>query len=318
MGANRAVRSDQPVFQQTDSLLKETGFLKQFTDKYSEGRGKALIYSCAALMIFAVVAITAFLLYEGLRLFIVDHINPFKFIIGTSWMPAAGGFGALPLICGSLAVTFAAGLLATPIAIGSAIFMTELSKKWGTRIMQPVLEILAGIPSVVYGLIGLLVIVPFMRIHFGGSGFSLLAGALVVGIMILPTITSIAADSINAVSSSLREASYAIGGTKWQTIWNVVLPAAKSNLITAVVLGMSRAFGEALAVSMVVGNAPMMPNSLHSFVDPIATLTTEITSTMSSSTGTQLDALWSLGLILLVISYVFIIIIRFISRKKVA
>jgi phosphate transport system permease protein len=213
-----------------------------------------------------------------------------------------------------MAVTFLAALIATPIAIGTAIFMAEIAKKWGAKIMQPVIEILVGIPSVVYGLIGLSIVVPFMRQHFGGSGFNLITGAIVVGIMILPTVASIAADSIRAVPDSLRQASYAIGATKWQTIWRVVIPAAGSSLLTAIILGMSRAFGEALAVQMVIGNARNIPASI---LDPSATLTTIITLSMGhTTTGSVLnDALWSLGLILLLISYVFIVIIRFLGRR---
>lgn len=300
------------------SLLKEKGLLKRFTDRYSEDRGKALIYSCALLMILAVVAITLFLTIQGLRSFVVDHLNPWAFVTGTEWYPDRAenpSFGAFPFIYGSIVVTLLAALIATPIAIGTAIFMAELSKKWGQKIMQPIIEILVGIPSVVYGLIGLSVIVPFMREHFGGSGFNILAGAMVVGVMILPTVASIAADSIRAVPDALREASFAIGGTKWQTIWRVIIPAAGSNLMTAIVLGMSRAFGEALAVQMVIGNTRIIPSSI---LQPGATLTTIITSSMGeSTTGSVLnDALWSLGLILLIISYIFIVILRFLSKRR--
>ncbi|MDF2911504.1 MAG: pstC [Sporolactobacillus laevolacticus] len=299
-------------------LINEKGLLGRLTDRTSESRGKVLIYSSAILMIVAVTAITLFLTIQGLRSFVVDHLNFWTFITGTQWYPDRAqnpSFGAFPFIFGSMAVTFLAALIATPIAIGTAIFMAELAKKWGTKVMQPIIEILVGIPSVVYGLIGLSLIVPFMRVHFGGSGFNLLAGAIVVGIMILPTVASIAADSIRAVPDSLRQASYAIGATKWQTIWRVVIPAAGSSLVTAIVLGMSRAFGEALAVQMVIGNVVALPKSIF---DPSATLTTIITLSMGhTTTGSILnDALWSLGFILLLISYVFIVIIRFLSRRR--
>ncbi|EST13546.1 phosphate ABC transporter permease subunit PstC [Sporolactobacillus laevolacticus] len=299
-------------------LINEKGLFWRLTDRTSESRGKVLIYSSAILMIVAVTAITLFLTIQGLRSFVVDHLNFWTFITGTQWYPDRAqnpSFGAFPFIFGSMAVTFLAALIATPIAIGTAIFMAELAKKWGTKVMQPIIEILVGIPSVVYGLIGLSLIVPFMRVHFGGSGFNLLAGAIVVGIMILPTVASIAADSIRAVPDSLRQASYAIGATKWQTIWRVVIPAAGSSLVTAIVLGMSRAFGEALAVQMVIGNVVTLPKSIF---DPSATLTTIITLSMGhTTTGSILnDALWSLGFILLLISYVFIVIIRFLSRRR--
>ncbi|MDD9147901.1 MULTISPECIES: phosphate ABC transporter permease subunit PstC [unclassified Sporolactobacillus] len=300
------------------SLLREKGLIKRFTDRYSESRGKVIIFGSAIIVIVAVVAITLFLTLQGLRSFFVDHINFWTFITGTDWNPDQTknpSFGAFAFIFGSMSVTLLSALIATPVAIGSAIFMAELAKKWGQKLLQPVIEILVGIPSVVYGFIGLTTIVPFMRVHFGGSGFNLLAGAIVVGIMILPTVTSIAADSIRAVPDSLREASYAIGATKWQTIWRVVIPAAGSSLITAIVLGMSRAFGEALAVQMVIGNATKFP---HSIFDPTATLTTIITLSMGDTiSGSRVnDALWSLGLILLIISYIFILILRLLSRRR--
>ncbi|RYL94611.1 phosphate ABC transporter permease subunit PstC [Sporolactobacillus sp. THM19-2] len=307
-----------PSLDTRSNLLKQKGILKRFTDRNSEDRGKLFIYSSAFLVIIAVLAITLFLTIQGLRSFVVDHLNPWSFLTGTEWYPDRAGnpsFGAFPFIYGSVVVTLLAALIATPIAVGTAIFMAELSKKWGQKIMQPIIEILVGIPSVVYGLIGLSIVVPFMREHFGGSGFNMLAGAIVVGIMILPTVASISADSIRAVPDSLREASYAIGGTKWQTIWRVVIPAAGSSLITAIVLGMSRAFGEALAVQMVIGNTRVIP---HSLLDPGATLTTVITSSMGETTAGSVtnDALWSLGLILLIISYIFIIILRFLSKRR--
>ncbi|RYL93805.1 phosphate ABC transporter permease subunit PstC [Sporolactobacillus sp. THM7-4] len=318
MGINKTVTRRSFENKPESSLLKDKGLIKRFTDRNSEGRGKLYIYSSAILMIAAVVSITLFLTLQGLRSFTVDHLNIWDFLTGSEWYPDRAenpSYGAWPFVFGSISVTLLAALITTPVAIGCAIFMTEVAKKWGQRILQPVIEILVGIPSVVYGLIGLSVIVPFMRHHFGGTGLSLLSGSIVVGIMILPTVTSIAADSIRAVPDSLREASYAIGATQWQTIWRVVIPAAGSSLITAIVLGMSRAFGEALAVQMVIGNARHVP---HSIFDPAATLTTIITLSMgNSTTGSVLnDALWSLGLILLVISYIFIVIIRFLSGRR--
>jgi phosphate transport system permease protein len=317
MKIGKIVTDAAPASGGKSTLINEKGIFSRLTDRTSESRGKLLIYGSALLMIVAVTAITLFLSIQGLRAFVVDHLNFWTFITGTEWFPDRAenpSFGAFPFIFGSMAVTFLAALIATPIAIGTAIFMAEIAKKWGAKIMQPVIEILVGIPSVVYGLIGLSIVVPFMRQHFGGSGFNLITGAIVVGIMILPTVASIAADSIRAVPDSLRQASYAIGATKWQTIWRVVIPAAGSSLLTAIILGMSRAFGEALAVQMVIGNARNIPASI---LDPSATLTTIITLSMGhTTTGSVLnDALWSLGLILLLISYVFIVIIRFLGRR---
>ncbi|TGA99270.1 phosphate ABC transporter permease subunit PstC [Sporolactobacillus shoreae] len=318
MKIDKAVIAQTPESSPKSSLLREKGLMKGFIDHYSETRGKTIIYSSALLMIIAVVAITLFLTVQGLRSFFVDHINFWSFITGTKWsldQTNGASYGAFPFIFGSLSVTLLAAVFATPVAVGCALFMAEIAKKWGQRVLQPIIEILVGIPSVVYGLIGLSVIVPFMRVHFGGSGFNLLAGSLVVGIMILPTVASIAADSLRAVPDSLREASFAIGGTKWQTIWRVVIPAAGSSIVTAIILGMSRAFGEALAVQMVIGNTFQMP---HSIFAPAATLTTVITGSMGDTTTGSVsnDVLWSLGLILLVISYIFILIIRMLAKRR--
>jgi len=180
-----------------------------------------------------------------------------------------------------------------------------------------VIELLVGIPSVVYGFIGLTVLVPFIRSAFDGStiGFSLLAGTIVLAIMILPTITTIAADAMGSLPNSLREGSYALGATRWQTIRKVMIPAALPSLLTAVVLGMARAFGEAMAVQMVIGNVRDLPSGL---LDPAATLTTIITLNMGHTTygSVENNTLWSMGLVLLLISFLFILIIRFLASRR--
>lgn len=299
-------------------LVKRQKISKALFCRNSELRGKLIITVSAFFMMAAAVAITLFLTIKGLQLFIQDGINIFDFITGTEWNPTGEenpSYGAFSFIFGSLSVTFLAAVFVAPIGIGSAIFMTEIAKKWGQRVLQPVIEILVGIPSVVYGLIGLSIIVPLIRQFIGGTGFGLLAGTIVVGMMILPTVTSIAADAIRSVPYHLHDASYALGATRWQTIYKVVIPTALPSLLTAIVLGMARAFGEALAIQMVIGNAQGMPNSL---VDPAATLTTITTLSMGHTTygSPHNNALWSLGLILLVMSYVFIIFIRFLSRRR--
>src|SRR5699024_5853143 len=204
-----------------------------------------------------------------------------------------------------------------PLGIGTAIFMVEIAPSWGKRILQPVIELLVGIPSVVYGFIGLAVLVPFIRNTFedASTGFSLLTGTVVLSVMILPTITTIATEAMDALPHSLREGSYALGATRWQTIWRVLIPAALPALLTAVVLGMARAFGEALAVQMVIGNVRDLPQSL---LDPAATLTTIITLNMGHTTygSVENNTLWSMGLILLIISFLFILIIRYLSARR--
>lgn len=271
----------------------------------------------AFLMILAAFAITLFLLLKGLQTFVLDKVSLTQFLFGTKWSPSNKPYeyGAFIFIFGSFSVTFLSALIAGPIGIGSALFMTEVSKRYGRKFIQPVLEILVGIPSVVYGFIGLVVVVPFLRVHFGGVGFGLLAAALVVSVMILPTVTSISADALQSVPEQMRDAAAALGATRWQTIWKVIIPAALPSLLTAIILGMARAFGEALAIEMVIGNSPIFPKSLMA---PTGTLTTQITLSMgeTASASTFNHVLWSMGLVLLVMSYVFIIVIRVLSSRR--
>lgn len=195
------------------------------------------------------------------------------------------------------------------------MFMAEINPKYGRKFLQPVIELLVGIPSVVYGYVGLSLVVPFIRKYFSGLGFSLLAGMIVLAIMILPTITSVAYDSLVAIPKDLRLASYALGTTRWQTIKNVVIPAALPNVLTGVILGMARAFGEALAVQMVIGNVLRMPKSI---LDASSTLTSIITLEMGNTIAGSAynEALWSMALILLIMSFVFIGVIRILGRRR--
>ena len=211
-------------------------------------------------------------------------------------------------------VTILSALLATPFAIGTAIFMTEISPKKGAKILQPVTELLVGIPSVVYGFIGLTVVVPTVRHLFGGSGFGILSGTFVLFVMILPTVTSMTVDALRSVPRFYREAALALGATQWQTIYKVVLRAATPGMLTAIVFGMARAFGEALAVQMVIGNAALLPSGL---VSPASTLTSVLTTGIGNTVmgSMQNNALWSLALVLLTMSLIFNLVIRLIGRK---
>ncbi len=243
-----------------------------------------------------------------------------EFLTGSEWNPGANGpngrplVGALPMILGSFGVTLLAALFATPFAIGTALYMTELSSKRSQKFMQSVIELLVGIPSVVYGFIGLTVVVPFVRDHFGGSGYGILSGSFVLFVMVLPTITSMTVDSLRAVPKYYKSASLALGATEWQTIYRVLLRAALPGIMTAIVFGMARAFGEALAVQMVIGNATLLPESL---LAPASTLTSVLTMGIGNTVmGTvSNNALWSLALVLLLMSLFFNIAVRFISRK---
>jgi phosphate transport system permease protein len=205
-------------------------------------------------------------------------------------------------------------LLSAPLSVACAVFIAEIAPNWGQRVLQPAIEILAGIPSVVYGYIGLSVLVPFIRESIGGLGFSVLAGFLVLSVMILPTIVSISTDTLRALPGEWKEAAYALGSTRWQAIRLVLLPAARSGLMTGIVLGLARAFGEALAVQMVIGNTRKIPSSI---LDPVITLTSAITMDMGNTPMGSLwnNALWSMGLLLLAMSFSFILIIRYITYK---
>ncbi|EUJ25576.1 phosphate ABC transporter permease [Listeria floridensis FSL S10-1187] len=288
-----------------------------------ESRGKIITFICIAVMVLAAVSILYFVISKGLSTFFVNKVSFIDFISGKDWSPskqdAAGNplVGALPMIIGSFAVTLFAACIAAPLAIGAAIFMVEISPRFGKKVLQPVMELLVGIPSVVYGFIGLSVVVPFIREHISGSGFGIAAATVVLTVMILPTVTSLAVDAIKAVPRHYREASLALGATRWQTIWRVVLRSSRAGILTAIVFGMARAFGEALAVQMVIGNSAVIPISLF---EPASTLTSILTMGMGNTVMGTLDnnILWSLAMVLLAMSLFFIIIIRFIGRRRKA
>lgn len=286
-----------------------------------ETAGRILVYGCAALVILITLAIIVFVARQGLTTFVVDKISVFKFLFSSEWNPelptSQGGplLGSLTMSIGSLLTSGLAVLLAAPTAIIAAVFLVEIAPSWGRQVLQPAIELLAGIPSVVYGYTGLVVLVPLVREHFGGMGFSLLAGGIVLGIMILPTIASLSADSLRALPSSLKEAAYALGSTRWQTIRLVLLPAAKPGILTGIILGLARAFGEALAVQMVIGNVRHIP---HSILDPVITLTSAITLDMgyTVSGSTWNNALWSMSLMLLVMTCIFILLARMAAKGR--
>ncbi|HHW57680.1 MAG TPA: phosphate ABC transporter permease subunit PstC [Clostridia bacterium] len=284
--------------------------------KRQDMAGKVIVFTSAILLIILVISLFYFVASKGLSTFVKDRISLKEFLLSTVWSPDRDipAVGALPFILGSIFVSVFAIMISGPLGVSSAIFMVEISKKLGQKILQPAIEIFVGIPSVVYGWLGLSVLVPFIGKHFGGLGFSLLAGILVLTIMTLPTITSVSADAIRSLPIEIREASYALGATRWQTIRHVIIPAAKSGILTAIVLGLARAFGEALAVQMVIGNRPVIPKS---FLEPMSTITSIITMDMGNTVMGSVwnDALWSLALLLLLISFTFIIIIRLVGRR---
>jgi phosphate transport system permease protein len=280
-----------------------------------ELQGRLMTLVSAWVIILTLFSLLYFIASKGISTFLFDGVSLSQFF-SSEWDPAGTppSFGALTFILGSFMVTVLAAVISAPLGIGAAIYMTEIAPSWGKKILQPVIELLVGIPSVVYGFVGLTVIVPFLRDVTGGPGFSLLAGVLVLSVMILPTITSIAVDTLQSIPRSMREASYALGATRWQTISRILVRTSLPGLMTGVVLGMARAFGEALAVQMVIGNTDNLPTSL---VQPISTLTSVITLNMGNTVpGTVYnDALWSMALILLLMTLFFIVLIRWMTRR---
>lgn len=279
------------------------------------GRGFSIF--CGLLIVFLTLSIIFFVASKGIRLFAKDHYSVFNFLFGSSWKPDNDKpeFGALIFIVGSTVVSIGAVIISAPVSIALAIFMNLISPKLGEKVLQPALELFVGIPSVVYGWIGVIVLVPFIRSLVGGVGFSLIAGMIVLSIMILPTIASISSDAIKTIPKDYIEASYGLGATRWQTIYKVVIPASKNGILTGVVLGIARAFGEALAVQMVIGNTLKFADNLTS---PTVTLTSVLTMSISNTVDNTPwnDALWSIALILLLISFIFILLIRFIGKRS--
>lgn len=283
-------------------------------ERQQERRGRWLT-SLALLVIGAlVVTILLFLIAKGVRLFTTGEGKLTEFFFSPTWAPGAGVFGAAPMIVTSLIVTVVAGLIGLPFALTVALAVTEILPPVAKKLLQPVIELLVGIPSVVYGLVGLTVIVPAVRQLVGGTGFGLVAAVGVLYLMIMPTMTSMAIEALQAVPKQQRQASAGLGATRWQTIHRVVLPAARGGILTAMIFGMARAFGEALAVQMVIGNAAIMPTSLQSSA---ATLTSVLTTGMGNTImGTAAnDALWALALVLLAMSLLFNLGMRLVTKK---
>jgi phosphate ABC transporter permease protein PstC len=255
-------------------------------------RSLALI-ALSSLLILA--SITFFIFREGAPL--VHRVGLGNFL-SSEWHPTSGAFGIAAMVVGSAVVTAGALAFAVPLGVGCAIVLAEMAAPLVRRVLKPAVEILAGIPSVVYGFMGIVVVLPWIRRHLGGPGASALAGAAILGVMILPTITAISLDALRAVPYSYREGSLAMGATQWQTIRRVVLPAARPGIVAAVILGMGRAVGETMAVVMVAGNAVQFPRSP---LAPVRTLTANLALEMSYAAGDHRAALFATGMVLFLI-----------------
>ncbi len=247
-----------------------------------------------ALSSISVLALIAFFIFgEGLPL--IWKIGPKAFLFGERWVPSKGEFGILPMIIGSFWVTFGALLLGIPLGLACSIFLCEWAPPLAGTLLRPAIQLLAAIPSVIYGFWGLVVLVPLVRNHLGGPGLSILSGSVILGFMILPTIISISEDSLRAIPPSYKAGGLALGATHWQTIWRVLIPAARSGIVASIILGMGRALGETMAMIMILGNAVKMPSS---FLDSARTLTTNIGIEMGYATGDHRQALFATGVIL--------------------
>lgn len=254
-----------------------------------------LFLGCAMVGVMSVATIAWFVFYEGLPAF--QEAGIAQLVFGKEWLPPAL-FGIAPMIVASLISTLGAVMIGVPIAILSAVFLAELAPKWLANIVRPAVELLAGIPSVVYGFFGLVIIVPMIETLFNiPAGNTVLAGIIVLAIMILPTVITISETSLRALPATYKEAALALGASHIYSVFKVLIPAARSGIYTGISLGIARALGETMAIIMVMGNAPAMPGSL---LEPARTLTANIAMEMSYATGIHASALYSTGIVLLV------------------
>ncbi|MCK5763967.1 MAG: phosphate ABC transporter permease subunit PstC [Clostridiales bacterium] len=260
-----------------------------------------IFFLSALISIMSLIVIIVFVFAKGVPA--IMEIGLMDFLFGKLWRPSSNDFGILPMILGSIYATIGALLIGVPIGILTAVYISEIATKKIRRIIIPMVELLAGIPSVIYGFFGLIVIIPLIDKGFDNGGNSLLAAMIILGIMILPTIINISDASLRAVPKEYRENSLALGASKIQTIFGVVLPAAKSGVLTAVVLGLGRAIGETMAVILVAGNSPQIPNSIF---DRFRSMTANIAIEMGYAFGLHQEALFATGVVL----FVFIIILN--------
>ncbi|MCI8348412.1 MAG: phosphate ABC transporter permease subunit PstC [Firmicutes bacterium] len=270
--------------------------------RHSETVMKYVFMAAAAVSIIAVIVICLFLFSKGFPA--IKEIGIFKFLGGTVWKPLEGQFGIFPMILGSIYVTGGAIILGVPIGLLCAIFMAKFCPKGLYKILKPAVDLLAGIPSIVYGFFGLMVIVPFMQDIFGGSGKGILTASVLLAIMILPTIISVSETSIRAVPESYYEGSLALGATHELSVFFTILPAAKSGIIAGIILGIGRAIGETMAVVYIAGNQAVIPESIF---DGVRTMTANIVLEMGyASDGIHRNALIATAVVL----FVFILIIN--------
>ena len=281
---------------------------KYFLEKLSS----KIFLACALLSVISLLLIVGFVFYKGANPFISGDYSLLSFIFGSEWVPSEDKFGIFPMIVASIYATIGALVIGVPIGLFTAIFLAEIAPKRVAKIVSPAIQLLAGIPSVLYGVFGLAIIVPFLQNNLGlARGQSLIAVILVLAIMMLPTIVTVAETAIRAVPKSYREGSLALGVSEIGTIFKVVVPAAKSGIMAAIVLGLGRALGETMAVILVAGNSLIIPTSL---TDSIRPLTTNIALEMGYAAGTHQEMLFATGIVL----FSFILILNFVLARLTA
>ncbi len=271
---------------------------------FPEFLAERLIKGSGAVAIGFVFLIFAFLLREGLPAFV--EASP-ENLLSSRWYPIENYFGLWPLILGSLIVTIGAAVIAMPVGLLTAVFIAEIAPRWLREILKPLIEIVAGIPSVVLGFFGVVVLSSLVREALNlPTGLTAFTGSLILAYMALPTIVSVAEDALDAVPRSYRDAALALGATRWQTIWMVTVKAARSGILTAMMLGIGRAIGETMAVMMVTGNAARLPLSLDSLFLPVRTMTATIAAEMGevAQGSTHFHVLFAIGIVLFVITFI--------------
>ncbi len=271
----------------------------------------ALFFACAFVAVLGVALIFGFVGWKAWP--IIGEVGLIDFLTGSVWAPTDGEYGILALIQGSFVVTLGALALGTPLAVGTAVFLSEIASPGIRAFVRPAVELLAGIPSVVYGFFGVVLLRPIIGDLTGSVGFGPLTAWIILAIMIVPTIAALSEDALQSIPMGIREASYAMGATQWQTIYKVVVPAAKIGIIDAIILGMGRAIGETMAVLMLVGNAPQFFAGVG---EPMSSLTSQIVMDMGYSTGIHRTALFGMAAILFVFSMLLVLAVRLLSRLK--
>ncbi len=306
------------------------------TAKFADHTARIIFFVCAVLIVVVILGVFGFLGINAFRLFYESGgTSVTHFFTSTDWDPTGNNdptgngtpsFGAWGLILGSIVITIFSVIITVPLAFGMALFLTELTPRWLARILQPLLELFTGMPSVIVGFLGLITLVPFIQkvtapitgnSPTGGYGWG--SAIIVLVVMILPTVISVSVDALRAVPGSVREASLALGSTRWQMMSRAIIPAASTGLATAVVLGMGRAIGETLAVSLVLFGSSLPNNlfSIQAFFQPNINITQAIVNDFGETFGVSRDAYWTLAFLLLVISFIFICISRYLASRSV-